>query len=201
VIIADRRHHHNGDVETEVAHELPNDGDLLVVLLAKVSTTGACNRKQFGNDGGHTIKVTGTMLTLKALTHPPHVHHGGRLVRVVRPHGRHTGRDERGRPVARGASRVVVRCHWIGGKVGAIGELEGIYETRHQRHVTVLDGGANQRRVSVVQRTHGGNQANAGARGSLGCGEVSPLLEGGERQHEVLVVMVSSVPAHEGAVR
>ena len=149
----------------EVAHEAPDDGELLVVLFSEDGRCRAQDLEEFENCGAHSLEVTGAGGSAEVSGEEGLPDHDGMVGRVEFRGGRsehrvHTQLFTEGEICLKGA-RVVCQIAWPV-------ELQGIEKDGSQDRaifVRYFSGCPDEGGMSIVQGSHGGNQHS-------GCGHV-----------------------------
>ena len=150
------RHALNLDAQVEVGDHLPDQRQLLVVLLAEVRAVGSHRVEQLEHDGQYPGEMRWPRGALQLGAQLSGDHGGAGAVRIHVVGGRsecdlHTLGPQR--------VEVVVERARVRVEVLARPELQRVDEDRHHddgtRHPA---GGADQRQMSVVQRAHRGHQ-------------------------------------------
>ena len=139
----------------KVARHLPDDRELLIVLLSKKSRIGTSLVEQFRHHGGDPVKMAGPGCTAQAVADPADAHAGGiagriHLVRRRGPQQFHPGCFQQ-----RGVGSFLAR---IGIQILTLAKLGGIDKDRCHHRVAMLSRHFDQTHMACVQRSHRGNQ-------------------------------------------
>ncbi len=144
------------EIEVEVADHATQDGDLSGILLAEEGFVRGDDVEQLGYDGGDAAKVAGAGGAVEAILDFFDLNEGGGAV------GIHLGGIRREEQIdVLGFEEAAVGLEGAGvfREVLVGGELGGVDEDGGGNRIAGGFRGADEREVPVVQRAHGGNQA------------------------------------------
>ena len=171
----------DADGDVEVAHELPDDGDLLGVLLAEVGHVGPDHVEELGHDGGDPVEVLGAARgAFERLGEPCDAHVGGEAGRV---HLLGRGGEEHVDAEGGGLGGVGRLVAGVGGEVLAGAELGRVDEERDHDDVGVGAGAAHEGQVARVERAHGGHEPDRAAGAAVGGERLAQLGHGADGPH------------------
>ena len=159
--LAHDRARHDLDLDVEIADELLDDEELLIVLLAEHRHVRRGLQQELGHNRGHAVEMIGSGRAAEILGEARQAHFGGEARRVHFLAAR--GIEEMGGgcrellPVGRlvaGVAREIL----------ARPKLDGIEENRDHHARGVALGDVGQREMARMQRAHGGHERDGFAR-------------------------------------
>ena len=141
----------------QVPRHLPDDHDLLGVLLAEVGAVGADQAEEDRDDGGDAVEVARACRALERLGDGPD-RHGRVEARRVDLLDRRREDDVDALGLAdREVARLVARVARV---VGRLVELARVDEDRHDRRGALVARASHQRAVTVVKPAHRRHEAD-----------------------------------------
>jgi hypothetical protein len=153
------------DAEVEVGDETSHDRELLVVLLAEQRQVWPGCRNELGDHGRHAVEVARPRRTFHRVGQTRDANGGRETVGVHRSCGRDEDDVDTG-VVAH--SEVVIERPWVVLEIATLAELQWIDEDRHHDDIGSSSCVADQLDVTLVQRSHRGDQCDGLPNGSCG---------------------------------
>ena len=149
-------HRHDLDGVVFQCHQPLDDGHLLVVLFPKIGTVGLNHFKQAAHHHRHPLEVSGAGGTLHHFFQIPKI---VGFLRSFRIHLFHSG-DECDVADAADRFRILFGLSWVAFQVVGVVKLGGIDKNAADHRFVFLPGLTHQGQVPLVQRTHGGDEAD-----------------------------------------
>ena len=138
--------------QAQVARHPAHDDELLVVLLPEVDAGRPHGAEEDRDDGGDAAEWAGPELALPPLRRPLHLD-GRPEPRGVDRLG--VGRVDQVRAGGDGERRVALEIAGVTGKIGRVGELDGVDEDADDGAHVLRGRAADQREVPFVEGAHG----------------------------------------------
>src|SRR4029078_1681940 len=159
----------NFDRDVEVAYEMLDDEQLLIVLLAEDRHVGRALQQELGHYSGNAVEMIGPVCPAEILGQIAYAYFCAEASGI---HLRRIGREYEVRPGSAELLDVTGLVARIGVEVLARPELYRIHQDRDQETVRLTLSERDQREMSGVERAHGGDERDAFAglapRGDMG---------------------------------
>jgi hypothetical protein len=162
----------------QVAHQPPDDGELLEILLAEDRDIGRALRQQLrdhGRDAGEEMRACDA---LQSFGRP--AHRDGRAG-AVRVHFGRLGSEDEVDAAGFEGGEVAGEVARIGGQIFRRSELRRVDEDRHHHPVGPPGSLIDQRQMTGVERPHGRDQSDA-LPGAPPCRDASAQLSDGRNE-------------------
>src|SRR4029453_11520741 len=163
------------DRDVEVAHEVLDDEELLVVLLAEDRHVGGALQQELGDHRCDAVEMVGPVCSAEVLGQIADAYFAAEASGI---HLRRIGREHEVRSGSAELLDVPGLVAWIGVEVLARTELDRVHEDRDHDAICLALGERYQREMPGVKRAHGGYERNALA-GLAPRGEMRPQIGDG----------------------